>query len=242
MIPEFDPFAHHPALRETIADPLLSFFRTFSPDSIDALALTSGFGDDWRYSDEKVESDRRDFVASHGPADLWVFGYGSLMWDPAFRFVEVRRARIDGYERRFCLLDQMARGSKDRPGLMAALDVGGFCEGLVFRIPRDLVDEETGYIWRRELFAPPYKPLMVDIGTAHGKVQALAVVANRASEHICPDLTLVQQARFIGTGAGFLGTSRDYIEKIAAQLEVMCIKDQALLDLLAAVRAVATAG
>ena len=64
-----------------------------------------------------------------------------------------------------------------------------------------------------ELFAPPYKPLMVDIGTAHGKVQALAVVANRASEHICPDLTLVQQARFIGTGAGFPGTSAQGIAR-----------------------------
>jgi len=242
LIPEIDPFAQHPALRETVADPLLSFFRTFSPDSIDAMALRAGLADDWRYSDEKIETDRRGFIARHGPADLWVFGYGSLMWDPAFRFAEVRRARIEGYERRFCLLDQMARGSKDRPGLMAALDVGVSCEGLAFRIPCNWVDEETGYIWRRELLASPYTPLMVDACTALGTVRALAVVANRASEHICPNLTLREQATYIGTGAGFLGTSRDYIEKVAAQLEVMGIKDQALLDLLAEVRAVATAG
>ena len=105
-------------------------------------------------------------------------------------------------------------------------------------VQQDHIGPANGQNFGQLIKASAVAPVAIE---RHGKVQALAVVANRASEHICPDLTLVQQARFIGTGAGFLGTSRDYIEKIAAQLAVMGIRDQALLQLLTEVRAVAEA-
>lgn len=239
MPPTDDPFAHHPVLRERISDPLTSYFRNFEPASIDPLALAAGRAADWRLPDEQVEADRRAFLEQHGPGDLWVFGYGSLMWDPAFLFAEVRKGRVSGYQRRFCLRDTMARGSGKAPGLMAALDLGEGCEGLVFRIAAGQVAEETGYVWRRELFTPAYLPVMVKVSTDFGMVDALAVVANHASEVIHIDLTLAEQAQYIATGQGFLGTSREYLTKIAAQLVALGIEDKELTELLAAVRRLA---
>ena len=76
-------------------------------------------------SNEEREATRHEILSGRRDADLWVFAYGSLMWDPAFLFEEVRRADVSGYARRFCLQDEIGgRGSRDAPGLMSALDRG----------------------------------------------------------------------------------------------------------------------
>ena len=64
----------------------------------------------------------------------WVFGYGSLMWNPGFRFSERRRAVIHGYHRSLCMLSHMYRGTPDRPGLVLGLDIGGACHGIAFKV------------------------------------------------------------------------------------------------------------
>ena len=140
------------------------------------------------------------------------------MWDPAVHFAEVRRAHVAGYARRFILKDTFgARGTPELPGVQAALDVGAGCDGLAFRIARERVEEETGYIWRRELIAPAYTPVFVEAATAAGPIEALAMVADHAAEDIRPDLAHAEQVRYLATGAGFLGTSLQYIETLAAQ-------------------------
>jgi glutathione-specific gamma-glutamylcyclotransferase len=232
-----DPYIHHPALRGKITDPLTSFFRHFKPSDLDARMKELGRPDNWRHSDEELESARQAFLKGRLDQDLWVFAYGSLMWDPAFHFAEVRRGRVAGYARRFILKDTFgARGTPELPGLMAALDEGPDCEGLVFRIAGSQAEHESGYLWRRELIAYAYKPAFAKVETEFGEVEALTVIADRDSDFICPDLTREEQVRYIATGTGFLGTSLQYIENIADHFAALGIEDREVEELLAQAR------
>jgi glutathione-specific gamma-glutamylcyclotransferase len=237
-----DPYIHHPALRGKITDPLTSFFRSFKPSDLDARMKELGRPDNWRHSDEELETARQAFLKGRLDQDLWVFAYGSLMWDPAFHFAEVRRGRVEGYARRFILKDTFgARGTPETPGLMAALDEGPGCEGLVFRISAHEAEHETGYLWRRELIAYAYKPAFAKVKTDFGDVEALTVIADRNSDYICPGLTRDEQVRYIATGTGFLGTSLQYIENIASHFSALEIEDAEVSELLAGARALSSA-
>lgn len=232
-----DPFLHHPELRDRIAAPEASFFRSFLPSDLDARMAALGRPPDWRYTDAEREANRRRTLDGQMGADVWVFAYGSLMWDPAFRFAEVRVARVQGYARRFCLKDTWGgRGTAGAPGLMAALDRGPGCTGLAFRIAAAEVEAETEILWRREGIASTYAPTFLPVATAQGPVEALAFVANRAAAAICPDLPLREIVQYLATGTGFLGSSRAYLESIAAQLAALGIEDPELQALVEAVR------
>lgn len=231
-----DPFAHHPGLRGRIVDPMTSFFRTFQPSDFDAAMEAAGRPADWRYSDAEREARRQAVLAGRLDADIWVFAYGSLMWDPAFVYAEVRRGRIEGYARRFCLSETYARGTPDAPGLMAGLDHGPDCEGLVFRIGAEVADRETEILWRREGLGSAYHPVFAPVTTAHGTVEALAFVADHASPVIFPNLTREEQVKLIATGVGVLGSSREYLENIAAQMAALRIEDTDVTGLLEDVR------
>ena len=89
---------------------------------------------------------------------VWLFGYGSLIWNPAFEFAEKRPATVHGLHRRFCLRTFLGRGSKDRPGLVLALDRGGCCRGVAFRIAAERVESELDIVWRREMISDAYRP------------------------------------------------------------------------------------
>jgi glutathione-specific gamma-glutamylcyclotransferase len=240
MTLEHDPFVHHPVLRGKITDPLTSYFRNFKPSDIDARMTALGRPDGWRHSEADIEAARMAFLEGRFERDLWVFAYGSLMWDPAFKFAEVRRAHAAGYARRFILKDTFgARGSPAAPGLMAALDEGPGCDGLVFRITRGEVRHESGVFWRRELLGHAYKPVFVKAATRFGDVEALTVIADHGSELIRSDLTREEQVRYIATGQGFLGTSLQYIENIAEHFAALEIEDSEVAELLAGARAYA---
>ncbi len=232
-----DPFTHHPALRCLVRDPQESFFRNFKPSDLDERMKALGRADGWRHSDEDVEAARLSFLADHFDHDLWIFAYGSLMWDPGFRFAEVRRARAPNHARKFILKDNFgARGSPQSPGLMAALDAGDGCEGLAFRIPANEVHHESGVFWRRELLGHAYKPAILKIETGLGDIDALTVLANHEAEVICPHLTREEQICYLANGRGFLGTSMEYLENIAAHFSALGIEDREVDELLAGAR------
>jgi cation transport protein ChaC len=229
-----DPFAHHPELRDKIIDPQKSFFRTFKPADLDEHMKTRGLPSHWRLSDADREAARKETLTGHLDDDLWVFAYGSLMWDPAFRFAEVRQADITGYQRHFCLKDELGgRGSREAPGLMAALDEGPGCTGLAFRIARDHLDEETQILWRREMLSGVYLSVFVDATTAEGSMKAVTFVANNRASRIRRDISRSDQVRYIATGTGFLGSSLEYIENLASHLTALGIEDKEVFSLLA---------
>jgi len=228
-----DPFLYHPELRDKISDPLKSFFRTFTTEDLATRLKARGLPVDWWHSDSEREASRIQTLAGHWDTDLWVFAYGSLMWDPAFRFEEVRRARVPDYARRFILKDVYGgRGTFEAPGLMAALDKGLGCDGLVFRISRENIDEETKVLWQREKIAPAYTPDFVEAIASERRMTALTFVADHEADLIDASLTRAQQVEFCATGTGFMGSSLEYLRNISSHFSALGIHDDEVSTLL----------
>jgi glutathione-specific gamma-glutamylcyclotransferase len=219
-------FAHVPSLAGKIIDPERSRLRLSraSFQVWDEHARKAGYPDTWRRSHEEREALRREALRGRLDRDLWIFAYGSLMWDPAIHFAEVRRANLRGFHRRFCLELEIGRGSRARPGLMAALDHGGECHALAFRIAAPVVDRETEVLWMREMIREGYVPIFADIETPQGPIEALTFAIDRHSPRYA-DLSLDEAARLIATGAGLLGTNREYFDTLASHLDLLGIQD-----------------
>jgi cation transport protein ChaC len=237
-LPELtDPFAHHPELRDRIEDTETSFFRTFSVEAIIAADPRQEAFRDWVHTDAQRDAIRAEALAGHS-GDLWIFGYGSLMWDPALRFAEVRRAHVAGHARRLILVDTRGgRGTAEAPGLFATLDSGEGCDGLAFRIAAADVEVETEILFRREVIAPGYLARFVPARIGDAEVRVLAFVADHDVPDVRPDLTHEEQVRYIAHGAGDLGTSRDYLANIVDHFAHLGIADDHCTDLLRAVDA-----
>jgi cation transport protein ChaC len=177
-------------------------------------------------SDAEIEASLDATLASHDPAaDVWVFGYGSLMWNPAFAFAEHHPGVIRGYHRRFCLWLEMGRGSPANPGLMLALDNGGVCRGIAFRIPAAQARQELLLIWRREMFGTAYLARWVQVRMVSGSASAITFVVNRAHPRYAGKLTDAEAARHIATATGSLGTCASYLANTIASLQALGIRD-----------------
>jgi cation transport protein ChaC len=227
-----DPFAHHPELRDRIANPETSPFRTFRAED---LIVQEPHLRDWVYPEARREAIRAEALAGHS-GDLWIFGYGSLMWNPALRFAEVRRAHVADHARRLILVEYRGgRGTMEAPGLMAVLDAGDGCDGLAFRIAAADVETETDILFQREMLAPGYLARFIPARIGDAEVRALTFLADHDVPDVRPDLTHEEQVRYVAHGAGDLGTSRDYLASIVGHLGELGIVDQPCSDLLNAV-------
>ena len=103
-------------------------------------------------SEAELDTMRRATLAAAAPdQDIWLFAYGSLIWNPAFHFAERRTARLHGYHRQFCLWTNLGRGTSSAPGLLLGLEPGSSCRGVAFRIAASQVEEETAIVWAREM-------------------------------------------------------------------------------------------
>ncbi len=143
--------------------------------------------------------------------ELWVFGYGSLIWNPAFHFEEKQKAKIYGFHRKFCLHLTIGRGSPEKPGLMLALDHGGSCKGIAFKIAADKVESETEILWMREMISGAYQPQRLTIYTEKGPVCGFTFTVNQAHERYLGGLDLKATAKAISEGEGQLGSCKDYL-------------------------------
>lgn len=232
MLIPADAFNHLPILVGKILDLEKSTFRisrqTF--EDWDRRAQEAGYGDTWRRTHEEREATRVKALNGRLGRDFWIFAYGSLMWDPAIHVVEIRAAELTGFHRRFCLQVEIGRGSQAKPALMAALDVGGECQGLALRIPAQAVDRETEILWMREMIGEGYIPSFCNVATPQGPVEALAFVADRRSARFA-DIGSEDAAHIIATGSGILGTNLEYFENLATQVEALGIRDKAFEDI-----------
>ena len=180
-------------------------------------------------SDAELEASLDAALVGHDPAaDVWVFGYGSLMWNPAFLFVERRLGSIRGYHRRFCLWLSRGRGSPDCPGLMLALDRGGTCRGMAFRIAAGDAREELRLVWRREMLSGAYLARWVDVATEAGPLRAVTFVANRTHNRYSGKLCEAATAERLTLAAGELGSCADYFDRTVAALHAFGVRDRAL--------------
>lgn len=182
--------------------------------------------------DERAQS-LRETLAGHRPdQDVWVFGYGSLLWNPAFEFAETTPCRVYGWHRSFCKWGHAGRGTPEKPTLVLALDRGGSCHGAAFRIPADRVERELGVIWGREMIALTYRPIWVRAHAAGGVRRAITFVADHTASHYTGSLPLEQIARILAHAEGVLGTSTQYLESTVAHLSELGIVDRYLSRLL----------
>lgn len=220
-------FRHMPALIGKIIAPDVSDVR-FGQDhfvELEEQAVAESWPSDWRMDHDAREANRRAVMAGRMDQDLWVFGYGSLIWDPAVMVDEYRYASLPGWRRRFCMRIEGGRGSFEQPGLMAALDEGGHCDGVVLRIPAAVVDQETEFMWRREMFAGTYCPTFREVTTPQGPVEALIFLMDFENRRYAPDISEEDAARMIAVAEGRLGPNFDYLDKLVRHLEELGIED-----------------
>lgn len=173
---------------------------------------------------------------------LWVFGYGSLLWNPGFTPAQTVTARLDGYHRSFCMLSIHHRGTEDDPGLVLALDEaeGGRCTGVAFRVADGEEDAVHTYLRERELISSAYLEAHVPLILEGGEtVTALAYVINRNHVQYC-QFTLEQQAQMIARAVGGRGPNTEYLFNTASHLTQMGIKDAEMAWLVTRVRALTT--
>ena len=188
---------------------------------------------------EIPDTDCRDRLAPVLGEDLWVFGYGSLMWDPGFPTVEHSLALLKGYRRRFCIRSTRYRGTPERPGLVLGLDRGGSCWGMAFRVAAETVPATIAYLWRREMDNGVYRPHQVRVACRDGRaVTAWTFVANRSHPCYCAGLAAADTAAIVAGSVGGRGRNLDYLAQTVAHLRALGIADRGLETLLAAARSV----
>jgi glutathione-specific gamma-glutamylcyclotransferase len=171
----------------------------------------------------------------HAAGDLWVFAYGSLMWRPGFDFVERLPARVIGAHRSLCVLSYRHRGTRERPGLVLGLDLGGTCRGIAYRVVESKRAATVAYLREREQDTKVYRESMRAIwllGDTERHVQALCFVVDRAHPQYAGRMSLDQQLHHVRQGHGQSGANRDYVISTVQELEALGFRD-ANLHLLA---------
>lgn len=175
--------------------------------------------------------------------DLWVFGYGSLMWRPGFRHIESSPALLRGAHRALCVYSVRHRGTSDNPGLVLGLDHGGSCHGMAFRVAAEDVEETRAYLTEREQMNRVYREVMRPVDLRGGeRVAALAYIVDRTHRQYARGLDRDQLLLHIRQGQGQSGTCRDYVLNTLASLAQLGINDHALSWLAAALDPDSTVG
>ena len=164
-----------------------------------------------------------DLRASRAP--VWVFAYGSLMWNPEMRFAERVPARVHGYHRSFCLYSPEYRGTREQPGLVLGLDRGGSCRGIAYRLAEPTLAAEIDLIWTREMTGFVYHMTPLKIAISRGPVSGYAFTVRRDSRDYAGRLPHDVAARIIATSRGDRGTGRDYLANTVRHLEELGIAD-----------------
>lgn len=171
--------------------------------------------------------------------DLWVFGYGSLIWKPGFAFLEQRPARLIGEHRSLCIYSMIHRGTPEKPGLVLGLDRGGVCQGVAFRVAAPLRAETVAYLRQREQITGVYREVLRSVWLADDprrRVSAMVYVADRSHVQYAGRLTLDEQLRLVRQGHGAAGPNADYVIATVSALEAQGVRDKPLHRLAAMLR------
>lgn len=164
-------------------------------------------------------------------SDVWLFAYGSLIWNPQVKFEELRVGTVHGYHRRFCLWSRINRGTPERPGLVLGLDRGGCCGGLAYRIAAKNVAAEMRGLWEREMLLGSYHPTWVRFRSAGRELRTLAFVVNRGASGYTGRLPEEAMLEALQTACGRYGTCADYLMRTVDSLQALGIPDRQLMRL-----------
>jgi len=183
-------------------------------------------------SEEALEASLRATLASaHRQPDVWLFAYGSLIWNPVVDFEERTVTTVHGFHRSFCLWSRINRGTAAQPGLVLGLDRGGRCTGVAYRIAQRVAEEELRLLWRREMLLGSYAPRWVHV--THGKrsFRALAFVVLRDRSGYAGRLPADKIVDRLIHAQGSLGTGLDYLRQTIDGLAAVGIRDPNLMHL-----------
>jgi cation transport protein ChaC len=193
---------HHPMTREALQNGFVNEMIARSGTNLRVLS-----------DEERRQSLEATLAAQPVPGDVWLFAYGSLIWNPAFHYVERQSVLIRGWHRQFCLATPIGRGTPQHPGLVLGLDRGGSCRGVAFRIARSEAEAELELVWRREMVTGAYVPRWIrlhGLDLPHG-MSGIAFTINRAAPNYVRPVSEAATAQTIATACGVLGSCRDYL-------------------------------
>jgi len=177
--------------------------------------------------------DLAKFLSLVPRGDLWVFGYGSLMWSPDFPHAEKKAGRVHGYHRSLCILSSRYRGTPDKPGLVMGLCPGGSCRGIAFRAPASQAKEVVDTLWKREMINNVYMPKLVPVSLAGTqRVHALAFIADTKHRQFVDELDVAGRARLVAQGIGQRGRCVDYIRNTLDHMRELGVHDPHLTRIL----------
>jgi cation transport protein ChaC len=167
-----------------------------------------------------------EFLELAPRGDLWVFGYGSLMWSPGFRSSEKSAGKVHGYHRSLCIYSTRYRGTPQRPGLVMGLCRGGSCWGMAYRVAKAKAARVLANLWRREMRNRVYRPRFVRVRVRSGReVRALAFVADDEHKQFAGDLDIQRTARLVAQGRGQRGHNIDYLSYTLAHMHELGVRD-----------------
>jgi cation transport protein ChaC len=220
-------------------DPLKRLSRDMLTDgTVYELAKKRDGADSTVLSAEALKTSRRTFLPDgYDGQDIWIFGYGSLIWNPLITFEERRYGQLFGFHKRFCLWTRIGRGSPEMPGLVLALDRGGSVKGCVYRIKSELATAELDILWRREMLNGSYLPKWLSVRTADGPVRALSFTIRHDSPSFAPKMSAEDTARHIAQAKGFVGPCKDYLFETAEALRAEGMPDPYMEKLVQLVKA-----
>ena len=172
---------------------------------------------------------RQQFLRQFRGRVRWVFGYGSLMWNPGFPCAESRPAKLHGYHRALCLWSVRYRGTPDNPGLVAGLVPGGCCRGMALRFAAAAEERVLGYLFERELVSYAYRPLLKRCRLENGsRVEVLVFVSRTDHQQYAAPMPAERAAAIVGRASGPHGSNRAYVERTVSRLNALGIRQSEL--------------
>lgn len=179
-------------------------------------------------SDAERRASLAEFMTTRPAGDLWIFAFGSLVWNSALRVAERRVAQVRGWHRSFCLSMAVGRGTPDEPGLVLGLDRGGVCDCVAYRIAERDIASELSILWSREMLIGGYNPTWVDVVGGDGERfgAAIAFTIDRDHAHYAGNLPQREKIRRLATAEGSWGSSADYLFRTISGLREHGIRDE----------------
>ncbi len=163
---------------------------------------------------------RRKLIKRVPKTNLWVFGYGSLMWNPEFQHTESQNARLYGYHRRLCLWSVRYRGTPKNPGLVVGMAKGGSCSGVAFKIKDEDIRKTVAYLYEREMISNAYKPVVKPVYLSDGRIaEALTFVSKVHHPQYANKMSIEKICQIVDTANGPRGSNAEYVINTAAHLD-----------------------
>jgi glutathione-specific gamma-glutamylcyclotransferase len=198
---------------------------------------TLAMPDDLAWTDADLERSLNETLALRSSGAVWVFAYGSLIWDPLITSDAHHNATLDGWHRSFCIRSISARGSQSKPGRVLALEAGGQVQGVAFRVPDHLIVDELRLLWAREMGSGVYRPIWTRATLDNGEtVEAITFIANPHQVLYEQDSSAQRVAEVAASAVGVFGPNAEYVYALDRALATRNLNDSYVIEVVRRLR------